>query len=96
VNDLGWGTFDISILALGDGIFEVKSTAGDSFLGGEDFNAALVNHLIFFKKKLNVDLSLDKIAAQRIGEAAENAKQDLLNRDSVKISLQYISMFQKR
>jgi molecular chaperone DnaK len=93
VYDLGGGTFDISILSLGDGVFEVKSTAGDTFLGGEDFNSALMNYILRdYKKKENIDLSNDKVALQRIREAAENAKHDLSTRDSVQISLPYIAV----
>jgi len=72
VYDLGGGTFDVSILEIGDGVFEVKSTNGDTFLGGEDFDAVLVNHLADeFKKENSVDLREDKLALQRLKEAAE-------------------------
>jgi len=91
VYDLGGGTFDISVLEIGGGVFEVKSTSGDTFLGGEDFNTALSNHFIkLFLKKENIDLSQDKVALQRIREAAENAKHELSTRDSVSVSLPYI------
>ena len=75
VYDLGGGTFDVSILELGDGVFEVKSTNGDTFLGGEDFDNAVVEYLIGeFKKDSGIDLKSDKLALQRLKEAAEKAK----------------------
>src|SRR5690554_3513795 len=75
VYDLGGGTFDISILEIGDGVFEVKSTNGDTFLGGEDFDMRLVNYLADeFKKEQGIDLKTDKLALQRLKEAAEKAK----------------------
>jgi molecular chaperone DnaK len=75
VYDLGGGTFDVSILELGDGVFEVKSTNGDTFLGGEDFDNAIVDYLIAeFKKDNGIDLTSDKLALQRLKEAAEKAK----------------------
>ena len=78
VYDLGGGTFDISILEIGDGVFEVKSTNGDTFLGGEDFDTVLLNHLADeFKKDNSVDLREDKLALQRLKEAAEKAKIEL-------------------
>ena len=78
VYDLGGGTFDISILEIGDGVFEVKSTNGDTFLGGEDFDLTLVNFLADeFKKDNGVDLRGDKLALQRLKEAAEKAKIEL-------------------
>ena len=78
VYDLGGGTFDISILEIGDGVFEVKSTNGDTFLGGEDFDAKLVDYLADkFKAKENIDLRTDRLALQRLKEAAEKAKIEL-------------------
>src|SRR6056300_815549 len=78
VYDLGGGTFDVSILELGDGVFEVKSTNGDTFLGGEDFDNAIVDYLISeFKKDNGIDLKSDKLALQRLKEAAEKAKIEL-------------------
>ena len=78
VYDLGGGTFDISILEIGDGVFEVKSTNGDTFLGGEDFDMRLVNYLADeFKKEQGIDLRNDKLALQRLKEAAEKAKIEL-------------------
>ena len=75
VYDLGGGTFDVSILELGDGVFEVKSTNGDTFLGGEDFDNAIVDYLVAeFKKDNGIDLKTDKLALQRLKEAAEKAK----------------------
>merc|ERR1712093_888436 len=78
VYDLGGGTFDISVLEIGDGVFEVKSTNGDTFLGGEDFDLTLVNFLADeFKNDNGVDLREDKLALQRLKEAAEKAKIEL-------------------
>ena len=75
VYDLGGGTFDISILELGDGVFEVKSTNGDTTLGGEDFDATITDYIISeFKKDQGVDLANDKLAVQRVREAAEKAQ----------------------
>jgi len=92
VYDLGGGTFDVSILQIGGGVFEVKSTAGDTFLGGEDFNNVIVNHLVAeFKKKHGFDLAADKVALQRVREASESAKHDLSTRESVEINLPYIA-----
>ena len=83
VYDLGGGTFDISILEIGDGVFEVKSTNGDTFLGGEDFDMRLVNYLADeFKKEQGIDLRGDKLALQRLKEAAEKAKIELSSRDA--------------
>eukprot|EP01125_Pyxidicula_operculata_P008547 TRINITY_DN2860_c0_g1_i1.p1 TRINITY_DN2860_c0_g1~~TRINITY_DN2860_c0_g1_i1.p1 ORF type:complete len:641 (+),score=159.81 TRINITY_DN2860_c0_g1_i1:59-1981(+) len=91
VYDLGGGTFDISVLELGNGVFEVKSTSGDTFLGGEDFNSLLVKYIINdFQKKKGIDLSKDKVALQRVREAAELAKHDLSTVDVVNISLPFI------
>ena len=78
VYDLGGGTFDISILEIGDGVFEVKSTNGDTFLGGEDFDMRIVDYLANeFKKETGIDLRGDKLALQRLKEAAEKAKIEL-------------------
>ncbi len=92
VYDLGGGTFDVSILELGDGIFEVKSTAGDNRLGGDDFDQTIIDYLVAeFKKDNGVDLSQDKMAMQRLKDAAEKAKKDLSGVTSTQISLPFIS-----
>ena len=93
VFDLGGGTFDVSILDLADGTFEVLSTAGDNMLGGDDFDTAIMDWLVAeFKKESSVDLSKDKMALQRLKDAAEKAKKDLSGVTSVEISLPFISM----
>ncbi|WP_057884423.1 molecular chaperone DnaK [Tsuneonella troitsensis] len=92
VYDLGGGTFDVSILEIGDGVFEVKSTNGDTFLGGEDFDAAIVEHLADkFKSKENMDLRTDKLALQRLKEAAEKAKIELSSAQTTEINLPFIT-----
>ena len=92
VYDLGGGTFDVSILELGDGVFEVKSTNGDTFLGGEDFDNAIVNYLIGeFKKDNGIDLTSDKLALQRLKEAAEKAKIELSSAEQTDINLPFIT-----
>ena len=92
VYDLGGGTFDVSILELGDGVFEVKSTNGDTFLGGEDFDNAVVNYLIGeFKKDSGIDLKSDKLALQRLKEAAEKAKIELSAAEQTDINLPFIT-----
>ena len=92
VYDLGGGTFDISILEIGDGVFEVKSTNGDTFLGGEDFDTRLVNYLADeFKKDQAVDLLKDKLALQRLKEAAEKAKIELSSTTQTEINLPFIT-----
>ena len=92
VYDLGGGTFDVSILELGDGVFEVKSTNGDTFLGGEDFDNAVVNYLISeFKKDSGIDLKTDKVALQRLKEAAEKAKIELSSAEQTDINLPFIT-----
>ena len=92
VYDLGGGTFDVSILELGDGVFEVLSTNGDTALGGEDFDAALTQHIIDeFKKSDAVDLSNDKLALQRVRESAEKAKIELSSATQTDISLPFIT-----
>ncbi|QZH74813.1 MAG: molecular chaperone DnaK [Erythrobacter sp.] len=92
VYDLGGGTFDVSILEIGDGVFEVKSTNGDTFLGGEDFDSAVVEYLAdSFKKKENMDLKTDKLALQRLKEAAEKAKIELSSAQSTEINLPFIT-----
>jgi molecular chaperone DnaK len=92
VYDLGGGTFDVSILEIGDGVFEVKSTNGDTFLGGEDFDAKLVEYLASkFKAKENMDLRTDKLALQRLKEAAEKAKIELSSTASTEINLPFIT-----
>jgi len=93
VYDLGGGTFDITILEIDDGLFEVKSTNGDTFLGGEDFDMRIVNYLADeFKKEHGVDLSLDKMALQRLKEAAEKAKIELSSATQTEINQPFISM----
>ncbi len=92
VYDLGGGTFDISILEIGDGVFEVKSTNGDTFLGGEDFDSAIVEYLADeFQKKENMDLKADKLALQRLKEAAEKAKIELSSSASTEVNLPFIT-----
>ena len=92
VYDLGGGTFDVSILELGDGVFEVKSTNGDTFLGGEDFDNAVVEYLIAeFKKDSGIDLKSDKLALQRLKEAAEKAKIELSAAEQTDINLPFIT-----
>jgi molecular chaperone DnaK len=92
VYDLGGGTFDVSILELGDGVFEVKSTAGDNRLGGDDFDQVIIDYLVDqFKKENGIDLSKDKMALQRLKDAAEKAKKDLSGVMSSQISLPFIT-----
>ena len=92
VYDLGGGTFDVSILELGDGVFEVKATAGNNRLGGDDFDNRIVDYLVeTFKKENGIDLSKDKMAMQRLKDAAEKAKKDLSGVTSTQISLPFIS-----
>jgi len=92
VYDLGGGTFDISILEIGDGVFEVKSTNGDTFLGGEDFDEKIVNYLVDeFKKDNGIDLRADKLALQRLKEAAEKAKTELSSTAQTEINLPFIT-----
>ena len=92
VYDLGGGTFDISILEIGDGVFEVKSTNGDTFLGGEDFDDAIVEYLASeFKKDNGIDLKTDKLALQRLKEAAEKAKIELSSAAQTEINLPFIT-----
>jgi molecular chaperone DnaK len=92
VYDLGGGTFDVSILEIGDGVFEVKSTNGDTFLGGEDFDMRLVEYLAAeFKKEQGIDLTKDKLALQRLKEAAEKAKIELSSAAQTDINLPYIT-----
>jgi len=92
VYDLGGGTFDVSILEIGDGVFEVKSTNGDTFLGGEDFDMRLVEYLAAeFKKEQGIDLTKDKLALQRLKEAAEKAKIELSSSAQTEINLPYIT-----
>ena len=93
VYDLGGGTFDITILEIDDGLFEVKSTNGDTFLGGEDFDMRIVNYLAGeFKKENGVDLTADKMALQRLKEAAEKAKIELSSSQQTEINQPFISM----
>ncbi|MEM1285652.1 MAG: molecular chaperone DnaK [Pseudomonadota bacterium] len=92
VYDLGGGTFDVSILEIGDGVFEVKSTNGDTFLGGEDFDMRLVGYLADeFKKEQGIDLKADKLALQRLKEAAEKAKIELSSSTQTEINLPFIT-----
>ncbi len=92
VYDLGGGTFDVSILELGDGVFEVKSTNGDTFLGGEDFDNTIVEYLLNeFKKESGIDLKSDKLALQRLKEAAEKAKIELSSAAQTEINLPFIT-----
>ncbi|KUM24485.1 molecular chaperone DnaK [Mesorhizobium loti] len=92
VYDLGGGTFDISVLEIGDGVFEVKSTNGDTFLGGEDFDMRLVEYLASeFKKEQGIDLKADKLALQRLKEAAEKAKIELSSTTQTEINLPFIT-----
>ena len=92
VYDLGGGTFDVSILELGDGVFEVKSTNGDTFLGGEDFDNTIVDYLIGeFKKDSGIDLKSDKLALQRLKEAAEKAKIELSSAEQTDVNLPFIT-----
>jgi molecular chaperone DnaK len=92
VYDLGGGTFDVSVLEIGDGVFEVKSTNGDTFLGGEDFDMRLVNYLADeFQKEQGIDLRRDKLALQRLKEAAEAAKIELSSTSQTEINLPYIT-----
>lgn len=93
VYDLGGGTFDVSILEIGDGVFEVKSTNGDTFLGGEDFDMRLVDYLADeFKKEQGVDLRSDKLALQRLKEEAEKAKKELSSTTQYEVNLPFITM----
>src|SRR5438067_1442854 len=92
VYDLGGGTFDISILEIGDGVFEVKSTNGDTFLGGEDFDAKVIDYLADeFRKEQGIDLRRDKLALQRLKEAAEKAKIELSSSKETEINLPFIT-----
>jgi molecular chaperone DnaK len=92
VYDLGGGTFDVSILELGDGVFEVKSTAGDNRLGGDDFDQVIIDFLVDqFRKENGIDLSKDKMAVQRLKDSAEKAKKDLSGVTSTQISLPFIT-----
>ncbi len=92
VYDLGGGTFDISILEIGDGVFEVKSTNGDTFLGGEDFDGKIIDYLADeFKKEQGIDLRADKLALQRLKEAAEKAKIELSSATQTEINLPFIT-----
>ena len=89
---MGGGTFDISVLEIGDGVFEVKSTNGDTFLGGEDFDMRLVDYLASeFKRENGIDLRKDKLALQRLKEAAEKAKIELSALEQTEINLPFIT-----
>ena len=92
VFDLGGGTFDVSVLEIGDGVFEVKSTAGDNHLGGDNFDKAIVDWLVSeFKKSQGIDLSADPMALQRLYEAAEKAKIELSTTQETQINLPFIT-----
>ncbi len=92
VYDLGGGTFDVSILEIGDGVFEVKSTNGDTFLGGEDFDKRIIDYLADeFKKEQSIDLRADKLALQRLKEAAEKAKIELSSATQTEVTLPFIT-----
>ena len=92
IYDFGGGTFDVSLLEIGDGVFEVKSTSGDTFLGGEDFDAKLVEFLSAdFKKAEGIDLTKDKLALQRLKEGAEKAKIELSSSASTEVNLPFIT-----
>ena len=92
VYDLGGGTFDISILEIGDGVFEVKSTNGDTHLGGEDFDLEIINYLADeFKKDNGIDLRQDKLALQRLKEAGEKAKIELSSSTETEVNLPFIT-----
>ena len=92
VYDLGGGTFDVSILEIGDGVFEVKSTSGNNHLGGDDYDQRIIDYLVSeFKKSNSIDLSKDKMAMQRLKDAAEKAKKDLSGMTTTNISLPFIS-----
>src|SRR3546814_2002393 len=92
VFDLGGGTFDISVLEIGDGVFEVKSTNGDTFLGGEDFDKNIIDYLADeFKKEQGIDLRGDKLALQRLKEGAEKAKIELSSTTQTEINLPFIT-----
>ena len=92
VYDLGGGTFDVSILEIGDGVFEVKSTSGNNHLGGDDYDQRIIDYLVKeFKKSNSIDLSKDKMAMQRLKDAAEKAKKDLSGMTTTNISLPFIS-----
>src|ERR1700710_2786363 len=92
VYDLGGGTFDVSVLEIGDGVFEVKATNGDTFLGGEDFDQRIISYLADeFKKEQGIDLRNDKLALQRLKEAAEKAKIELSSSTQTEINLPYIT-----
>src|SRR6202161_2547874 len=92
VYDLGGGTFDVSVLEIGDGVFEVKSTNGDTFLGGEDFDLRVIDYLADeFRKEQGIDLRKDKLALQRLKEAAEKAKIELSSATQTEINLPYIT-----
>ena len=92
VYDLGGGTFDVSILEIGDGVFEVKSTSGNNHLGGDDFDERVMDYLVKeFKKENGIDLSKDKMAMQRIKDAAEKAKKDLSGMTSTEVSLPFLT-----
>ena len=97
VYDLGGGTFDVSILELGDGVFEVKATSGNNRLGGDDFDDKIIEWLVSeFKKQTGVDLSKDKMALQRLREAAEKAKMELSSVMSTNINLPFITATAER
>src|SRR5260370_17726382 len=92
VYELGGGTFDVSVLEIGDGVFEVKATNGDTFLGGEDFDARVIAYLADeFKKEQGIDLRNDRLALQRLKEAAEKAKIELSSSVQTEVNLPFIT-----
>ena len=92
VYDLGGGTFDVSILELGDGVFEVKSTNGDTHLGGDDFDQAIMDWMIAeFKKESGIDIGKDRMALQRLKEAAEKAKIELSGTANSQINIPFVT-----
>ena len=92
VYDLGGGTFDVSVLEIGDGVFEVKSTNGDTFLGGEDFDKRIIDYLADeFKKENGIDLREDRLALQRLKESAEKAKIELSTATQTEVNLPFIT-----
>ena len=92
VYDLGGGTFDVSVLEIGDGVYEVLATAGNNKLGGDDFDQRIIDYLVEeFKKQNGIDLSTDKLALQRLKDASEKAKKDLSSAVTTNISLPFIT-----
>src|SRR5258708_24411220 len=93
IYDMGGGTFDVTIIEIGDRVFEVKATGGDIFLGGLDFDQAMINYVIEdFKKKHSIDLSTDPVAMQRIKDLAERTKIDLSSREQAPFNVPFVTM----